>query len=227
MNEPYMPLRLAIHDDPDVISFANICGCSVNEAVGAITRVWAWANRHLSDGVAHGVTLDDIDRISALRNAGRALIAVGYLRQKEDTDGSARDAICFTRFGKWNAQGLKARTLAAERQRRYRERHRNVTRDVTSNADVDGPAVNVIHTSSTSSLLSRRTDETKMVAMECLSASGVTDVAAAAIYRQWWSLPADEWRRGQAVAQSRGSTIRDVAAWWVWWLREGRAVVNG
>lgn len=100
--------------------------------VAALLSVWSAANEHTEDGVFCSADLDDIDDIAGLPGFGAAMESVGWAIRYEESD-----SVQLPNFLEYNAPGkARAKSSAAERQRRYRERQkekRDATRDVTSN----------------------------------------------------------------------------------------------
>lgn len=105
--------------------------------VMSLFRVWCAANEHTSDGVWHGIELDDLDHVARINGFGRMMEAVGWAVFDADNN-----TVTFPNFLEYNAPAKEGRDKgAAERQRRYRQKHRqageesnvtsNVTRDVT------------------------------------------------------------------------------------------------
>lgn len=101
--------------------------------LASLFRVWSAANEHTSDGVWHGINLDELDHIAGVPNFGQMMAEVGWAVFDE-----VADTVTFPNFLEYNAPAKEGRGgAAAERQRRYRERRQksdvtdNVTRDVT------------------------------------------------------------------------------------------------
>jgi hypothetical protein len=108
--------------------------------VASLFRVWCAANEHTSDGVWHGIELDDLDHVAGIPGFGDMMEAVGWAVVDVDNQ-----TVTFPNFLEYNAPAKDGRgSSAAERQRRYREKHRakrngsDVTRDVTHNVTGDG-----------------------------------------------------------------------------------------
>ena len=76
---------------------------------------WSWANRHLSDGHAPGVTSLWIDALVRTDKFSEMLQKVGWLVR--DADG-----FHIPLFNRWNAQPSKQRLLAQRRKARQRSR---------------------------------------------------------------------------------------------------------
>lgn len=100
--------------------------------VMSLFRVWCAANEHTCDGVWHGIELDDLDHVARINGFGRMMEAVGWAVFDADNN-----TVAFPNFLEYNAPAKEGRDKgAAERQRRYRQKHRqaaesDVTGDVT------------------------------------------------------------------------------------------------
>jgi hypothetical protein len=109
----WIPIRLNLHEDPAVFLIADQTGLDPFGVVGRLVRVWSWANAHLADGHAPGVTKTGLDAVAGAPGFADAMAAAGWLH----TTGSG---IVFARFEEWNSQGAKRRILAARRKRSQR-----------------------------------------------------------------------------------------------------------
>jgi hypothetical protein len=154
----WIKMRSSIENNPKVIAIAKklesdkIVGKSLSTGFGgalreivtrdvtrdvtvmSLFRVWCAANEHTSDGVWHGIELDDLDHVARISGFGRMMEAVGWAVFDADNN-----TVTFPNFLEYNAPAKEGRGKgAAERQRRYRQKHRqvtdesDVTRDVTS-----------------------------------------------------------------------------------------------
>ena len=106
-------------------SLAKALGCSQNEALGLLVRLWLWGIRNAdSEGLIQSATKDDLaeelhlglDRQHTADQAVEALIAVGWI----DEDG---DRLYIHDWAEWQKQWYKAmdiRKKDSERQARYR-----------------------------------------------------------------------------------------------------------
>lgn len=108
-------MRIALADDPAVISMAARLSINEFEVVGMLHHLWGWADTQSRDGHAPGVTNVWIDRY--VRHAGFAevMIAVGWLEIDET-------GVTFPKFDRHNGETAKTRALAAERKRNQRNK---------------------------------------------------------------------------------------------------------
>lgn len=105
--------------------------------LASLMRVWCAANEHTEAGIWRNADLEMIDQIAEVPGFGQALVDVGWA-----IVDIGKQEVAFPNFLENNAPAKNgARSSAAERQRKYRERkaaERNsngdVTRDVTRNA---------------------------------------------------------------------------------------------
>lgn len=125
----WIPLRVDLADDPAVILIADRIGLQEDTVVGKLHRLWAWANRQLSNGHAASVTKMWLDRYLSSSGFADAMIETGWLIEKNG-------AVSFSKFDRWNSQGAKRRLNAAKRQKNKRvNSHTRVTRMSRSERD--------------------------------------------------------------------------------------------
>ncbi len=133
----WIKMRDDLAEDPAVISIAEKLGIEVDLVVGKLHRFWKWANAHTMTGLLRGVTLRHVDIAVSREGFADALLQFCWLEIAED--GSVK----IPRFSRWNGKSSKKRALAADRQRRYRDKQkRDVTRNASSH-DVDSNALRV------------------------------------------------------------------------------------
>lgn len=139
-------MRIALADDPAVISIAARLSIDEFTVVGMLHHLWGWADTQSRDGHAPGVTNVWIDRY--IRHAGfaEAMISVGWL----EVDDAG---VTFPKFDRHNGETAKTRALAAERKRNQRgkvtkedgqvsrsERDTSVTREEKRREDKPTPS---------------------------------------------------------------------------------------
>ena len=101
---------------------AKRCGCTKAEAFLAFFRLFVWLDEETEDGHVDFFTLADADEIGGLNGFGEALQEVRWI-----TFGPTGAVV--SNWDRHNGQSAKKRCLAAERNRRLRERDAgNVTR---------------------------------------------------------------------------------------------------
>lgn len=111
----WMPLRLDIADDPAVIAISDECEIDDCRTIGALVKLWTWANRHLENGYASSVTEKWIDRYIGVAGFANAMTKAGWLLV---TDAG----IEFPNFDRWNSKSAKNRILSAKRMKSHREK---------------------------------------------------------------------------------------------------------
>jgi hypothetical protein len=145
----WLKVRKDLPEDPKTIAVAGAIGLSIDETMGKLIRLWAWADDHARDPdpsrvtsrvtqrdarvMRHGdavtpfVTATWVDGFVGVTGFAAALVKVGWL----DTTPTGLRFVNF-REHNWKQEHQKA--LAAERSRRYREKRREdpPARDVTS-----------------------------------------------------------------------------------------------
>lgn len=120
----WIPMRLDLSDDPSVIAIAAKCDLDEHSVIGRLYKLWSWANRHLADGNARGVTESWVDRYLGVSGFASAMIESGWL-------GSNGTNIVFPNFERWNSKGAKTRILTANRVKNLRSNAASVTPSVT------------------------------------------------------------------------------------------------
>lgn len=109
----WIKMRIALADDPAVISIAARLNVDEFTVVGMLHHLWGWADTQSRDGHAPGVTNVWVDRY--VRHAGfaDAMVSVGWLEIDET-------GVTFPKFDRHNGETAKTRALAAERKRNQR-----------------------------------------------------------------------------------------------------------
>lgn len=79
MSGDWIKMSADLSEDPIVITMAGRLGVDVFSVVGRLHRIWSWADRHLSDGLALGITPEWIDSYVMLDGFSMALIESGWL----------------------------------------------------------------------------------------------------------------------------------------------------
>ncbi|MDR6389190.1 hypothetical protein [Paraburkholderia phenoliruptrix] len=108
-------MRIALADDPAVISIAARLSVDEFTVVGMLHHLWGWADTQSRDGHAPGVTNVWIDRYVRHVGFAEAMVSVGWLEIDES-------GVTFPNFDRHNGESAKARGLAAERKRNQRSR---------------------------------------------------------------------------------------------------------
>lgn len=114
----WIKMRCNLDTDPAVFQIAAQLGLDELSVVGRLWKVWAWADQHVSDCHATGVTDVTLDRISTTPGFAAAMRRVGWITGESDSP-------TLPRFDRHNGQSAKTRALATERQ--SRKRHADVT----------------------------------------------------------------------------------------------------
>lgn len=114
MIDDFMPIRLNLPDDADVLRIAELAKIDDDAAAGKLLRVWAWAQRNSVDGRLEG-SRRAVDRIALCKGFADAMIAVGWL-QVDDESGTVQ----IPKWEKWNSKAAKKRAYDRDRQRDLR-----------------------------------------------------------------------------------------------------------
>ena len=122
----WIKMRCNLDTDPAVFQIAAQLGLDELSVVGRLWKVWSWADQHVSDCHAIGVTDVTLDRISGTPGFADAMRRVGWI------EGDS-DAPALPKFDRHNGQSAKRRALATERQ--SRKRHADVTPESRTERD--------------------------------------------------------------------------------------------
>jgi hypothetical protein len=109
----WIKMRVGLCDDPAVVSIAHALDMDEHAVVGRLHRIWSWADQHLSDGNARGVTQSWIDRYVGAPGFAKAMQLAGWLRIESDK-------LVFPNFDRHNLKTGKRRALTAERAAKHR-----------------------------------------------------------------------------------------------------------
>lgn len=105
MSDEWIKMQTDLSEDPIVISIASRLHIDEFGVVGRLHRIWSWADRHLTDGLALGITPEWIDQYVRLEGFSNALLETGWLAKIEkdsektsflDSDGNLLDSFSDT-----------------------------------------------------------------------------------------------------------------------------------
>jgi hypothetical protein len=124
----WIPMRLDLAEDPAVMHMAELIGCSENEIVGRLHKVWSWASRQCHDGCVTNVTLVSLGRVTNLTGFPEAMRDAGWLEEAIGADG--KPSLVFPKWEMWLGQSAKKRLIDAKRQAKHRQSgsHADVTK---------------------------------------------------------------------------------------------------
>jgi hypothetical protein len=128
MSIGWIKMRVSLAEDPAVIAMASTLGVDVLSVVGMLFAFWAWADAHLTDGRAKGVTTKWIDEKVRYDGFAGALIAAGWLVATES-------GIEIPKYERHNGTSAKKRAENTQRQRSSREKRDIVVTDATAKRD--------------------------------------------------------------------------------------------
>jgi len=114
----WMKIDLELPDKPEVFAIAGMVNKEPEFVVGALIKIWAWFDKHTTDGNAFGVTFSLPDRISGVTGFGEAMMFVGWLQQNDKT-------LSMPKFDSHTSQSAKTRALTNKRVEKLR--NANVT----------------------------------------------------------------------------------------------------
>lgn len=101
---------------PDTGAACEVLG---NAVLGALLRVWLWADKNTDSGFINGATLSDVDRVAALPGLAVQLVRCGWL--VENPVGKPV-GILFVNFQRHMGISAKRRAMHARAQEKYRNK---------------------------------------------------------------------------------------------------------
>jgi len=110
----WIKMRGNLWDDPRVGSLVDATDSSEAAVIGGLYWLWATADQHTENGIMPGLTLKQIDRKTGIPGLGDALVAIGWLSEK---DGG----VFLENFTEHN--GASAKRRAADAQRKANSRN--------------------------------------------------------------------------------------------------------
>lgn len=129
----WLKIREDLHEDPAVLWMASQLNTRPEHVVGYCVRFWGWVSRNCHAGSVTNVTLASLESVTNLPGFCDMMRKVGWLNYDEP---GGVPTITIPNFDRYLSQGAKQRALAAERQKRSREkRHASVTDSSRSQRD--------------------------------------------------------------------------------------------
>ncbi len=125
MSTDWIPMKLDLHDEPEVVSIASALfglAPSVHDrdtVVGKLHRIWSWASEHLTDGACEKCSYRFVDSYLQTPGFADALETVGWLEKTHNGRG-----IRFTKWENWLSESAKMRAGNRLRMRAYRAAQR-------------------------------------------------------------------------------------------------------
>jgi len=117
----WIAMRLDLSVDPAVLSIGYTLARTNNEVIGALYKVWVWANSQSTDGTFPCVPTRHVDKIAEIEGFAQAMIDVGWLADCREGKGTQ-----VPNFKRFNGQSAKRRMLNSRRQKMSRDCHPNV-----------------------------------------------------------------------------------------------------
>lgn len=109
----WIPIRIDLADEPEVIAIGDALGIEYDTVVGKLVRLWGWANRVSADGNANSVTQKWIDARVGIVGFAKQMVEVGWLT-------ITTNGIEIPNFQTWNSQSAKTRLLGTKRVQKLR-----------------------------------------------------------------------------------------------------------
>lgn len=117
MYEPILIVRESVArcENARLVAVAHGCGIEPEQALTCVLKMWAWARRHATNGVAEGVQPPFVDKLVGVPGFAKALVDNRWLTRR--TTG-----IEFPEWDKYLSPDSSAKALANARLKRHRDR---------------------------------------------------------------------------------------------------------
>lgn len=109
----WLKIELELPDKPEIFSIATRLNLDPDAVVGKLIRVWQWFDKHTTDGNAHGVTFQLLDRISGVSGFGEAMSFAKWIEQKGTV-------LTMPKFDRHTSESAKTRAQAQKRVAKHR-----------------------------------------------------------------------------------------------------------
>jgi len=116
----YIIMRTGLATERATLLICDMTGLDEFSVIGRLHAVWSWAGEHTANGNVRSVTLRTVDRIARAEKFGDAMVAAGWLKPDE------KDGISFPKWTLYNGKCAKKRANTALRQRKSREKKRDM-----------------------------------------------------------------------------------------------------
>jgi hypothetical protein len=117
----WIPVRVHLRDEPEVLQIAEITGRSRHEVIGLLVDLWGWASEVSDDGRILSAFCPQVVRtlsatVGADENFWSAVASVGWLKLD--------NGIAIPRFDRWLSRGAKRRIKEVQRKRLSRSENK-------------------------------------------------------------------------------------------------------
>lgn len=112
----WLPMRIDLHDEAEVIGIALAVKLDEFSVVGRLLRLWGWASSRTQDGWIPFVTPEKVDQIVQRSGFAAATAKVGWLSFHDD-------GITIPNFSRWMSESSKKRLDDARRKRASRSKN--------------------------------------------------------------------------------------------------------
>ena len=128
MSGDWIKMRTNLWDDPRVSGLCDATGAKEATVVGALYWLWSAADAHSEDGHMQGLTLATIDRKTALKGFGAALLVIDWISESEG-------GIDIARFDEHNGASAKKRAQTARRVAKNKSGNAELTLEALANEE--------------------------------------------------------------------------------------------
>jgi hypothetical protein len=112
----WIKIKIGLETSPEVIAMSDELELSEVWIVGALVKLWCWADQHTEDGNAKGVTKMWVDRYIGIDGFANALINAGWLLV-------SGKSLTIPNFERHNGKPAKQRAKGNQRVKAHRERN--------------------------------------------------------------------------------------------------------
>ena len=117
MSNDWIKYRVSLPEDPAVIQMATELSLDEYSVAGRLAKIWGWADQHIADGDAPGVTETFLDRLIGVTGFAKSMVNVGWLVIRNGPN----PGISFPNYERHMSQNAKRRALTAKRTQDWRD----------------------------------------------------------------------------------------------------------
>ena len=110
----WVKVCVGIHEKRETVMIAKAMGRDRLWVVGALVRLWSWADGETADGSLDGVGLEDIDAVVGVDGFGAAVEKAGWIRV-------GKRGVTIPNFDRHNGESAKRRALTKNRVEKHRD----------------------------------------------------------------------------------------------------------
>jgi len=124
----WIKMRVALHDDSDVMRMADKLDIDEFSVCGRLLAVWSWADANTTNGFVPGGTVRRVDAKAGISGFADAMVSVGWLKVRED-------GVEFPNWEVHNSKSAKKRAQDSKRKQDERNKEKGSGQMSGSKAD--------------------------------------------------------------------------------------------